>query len=87
VNYYVMLTDEVGCPSLLHDPVIGKNSSLLLCCCPAYAYKFSYPDAGLVAQVLKGKVVTAEAYEAKLKAWSESDIKADYQQQYNTTDI
>jgi len=75
LKYYVMFTDENGCPSLLHDPVIGRNRSFLFCCCPAYAYPFRYADACLVAKVLKGEVVTAEAYEAKLLAWSESDIR------------
>ena len=88
MNYYVMLTTEDGCPSLLHDPVIGKKREILFCCCPAYAYRFSYSDACFVAQVLKGEVVTAEAYDAKLIAWNDSyPITSDYQQQYNTTDI
>jgi hypothetical protein len=70
--FYVMFTDENGCPALLHDPVIGEASSLLWCCCPAFAYQFSYADACLVAKVLKGEAVLAETYEGKLKAWSEN---------------
>ena len=71
--FYVMLTDEDGCPSLLHDPVMGKKGNILFCCCAAYAYRFSYADACLVAKVLEGEAVTTEAYEAKLKAWAEEE--------------
>ena len=78
-SFYVMFTDEDGCPSLLHkEAVIEKKThpgrtelQFLRCCCPAFAYEFSYPDACLVAKVLDGEVVTAEAYEGKLTVWSE----------------
>jgi hypothetical protein len=69
--FYVMFTDEDGCPSLLHHPAVDKGGSIIWCCCAAFAHPFNYSDACLVAAVLKGEPVTAEAYEAKLGAWSE----------------
>ena len=69
--FYVMFTDEDGCPSLLHDPAVGKGGRIVWCCCSAYAYRLSYADACLVAKVLKGEAVTAETYEARLTVWGE----------------